>query len=243
MQMEGNMKTSKWLQVMMSIMLICSLFVFALPSVDVNAASPTKAIVVTKTYKAKKTLKYPQVSGLSSKKAQKKINQILDKHIQGSYNNYLQLKKNMEEYKKEANCKELPSSCSYKYGTTYKIKYNQNGKLSINMHDYMYSGGAHGLSYVATYNFNLSNGKLYKLSDILTTKAKFEKVTKYAKKYIRNHPKIFFADDTTLHDFKVTNSNQFYFTNKGFYLIFQEYEVAPYAVGNPIIKIPSTVYQ
>ena len=38
MKVEGNMRTTKWLKVMIGFMLICSLFVFALPSVDVNAA-------------------------------------------------------------------------------------------------------------------------------------------------------------------------------------------------------------
>ena len=58
------MKTSKWLKMMMSFVLICSLFIFAIPSHDGNAASSTKAKVVTKTYN--KVLKYPQVSGLKS---------------------------------------------------------------------------------------------------------------------------------------------------------------------------------
>ncbi len=236
------MKTSKWLKVMIGFMLICSLFVFALPSVDVNAASSTKAKVITKTYKAEKMMKYPQVSGLKSKTAQKKINDTFSKHVKGSYKEYLQLKEQMEEYKKEANCKEFPTTCNYDYSTSYKVKYNSNGKLSIIMHDYMYSGGAHGLGLATTYNFNLTTGNQYKLSDILTTKTKFEKVTKYAKKYMVNHPDLFFADDFTLHDFKVTKTNPFYFTKNGFYLIFQEYEVAPYAAGNPIIKVPSTVY-
>jgi hypothetical protein len=107
----------------------------------------------------------------------------------------------------------------------------------------MYSGGAHGLGFVTTYKFNLQTGKQYKLSEILTSESKFTKVTKYAKKYMINHPDIFFADDVTLNDFKVANTHPFYFTKNGFYLIFQEYEVAPYAAGNPIIKVPSSVYK
>jgi hypothetical protein len=241
--MEGSMKTSKWIKVMLSFMMIFALFAFAFPVNDGHAASSPKAKVVTKTYKEKKFLKYPQVSGLKSKTAQKKINTVLSKHIQGSYKDYLQLKKDMEAYKKDPICKEFPSACAYDYSTSYKVKYNRNGQLSIMMHDWMYAGGAHGLGFVTTYNFNLKTGNLYKLSDILTTKSKFTKVTTYAKKYIKNHPDIFFTDDFILRDFKVTNKNQFYFTNNGFYLIFQEYEVAPYAVGNPTIKVPRSVYK
>lgn len=241
MLMEVYMKTSKWLKVMISIMLIGSLCIFAFPDANADAASSTKASVLTKTYKVK-FLKYPQVSGLN-RESQKKINAILYKHIQNSYKSYLQLKKNMEDYKKTANCKELPSSCTYDYSTSYKVKYNKWDQLSLIMYDYQYSGGAHGTTFVTTYNFNLKTGKLYKLSDILTSKTKFNKVTNYAKKYILNHPDIFFTDNFILKDFKITNSNSFYITSNGFYLIFQEYEVAAYAVGHPIIKIPNSIYQ
>jgi len=237
------MKTAKWIKGMISFIMICALFTVVLPSNDVHAASSTKAKVVTKTYKEKKFLKYPQVSGVQSTAAQKKINTVLYKHIQGSYKRYLQLKKDMEDYKKEANCKEYPSSCAYDYSTSYKVKYNSKGKLSMIVLDRMYSGGAHGLGNVTTYNFNLKTGNQFKLNNILTTQSKFTKVTKYTKKYMANHPTIFFSDDDMLHDFKVTNANSFYFTDNGFYLIFQEYEVAPYAAGNPIIKVPRSVYK
>ena len=199
--------------------------------------------VTTKTYKDQNFLKYPQVFGLNSTVAQKKINDILTKHIQGSYKGYLTLKKSMEEYKKEADCKKMPFTCQYSYHTSYKVKYNQNGKVSILLYDYTYSGGAHGLTYITAYNFTLQTGKPYNLRNILTSKTKFLKVTKYAKGYMIKHPAIFFMDDYTLKNFKVNNSTQFYFTDQGIYLIFQEYEVAPYAAGNPIIQVPRAIYK
>ena len=105
------MKTSKWLKMMLSFVLVC-LFTFAIPSYNGNAATSTKAKVVTKTYK--KILDKPSSFRTKSKTAQKKVNQILYKHVQGSYKEYLKLKKDMEAYKKEANCKEYPESCQYK---------------------------------------------------------------------------------------------------------------------------------
>ena len=148
----------------------------------------------------------------------------------------------MEEYKKEANCKEYPQSCKYSYSTSYKVKYNSNGKFSIIILDSMYSGGAHGLSLVTTYNFNLKTGRQYKLSDILTTKTKFEKVTKYAKKYMVNHPDLFFPIDFILNDFKVTNSNPVLLYYKWLLPYFSRIRSSPYAAGHPIIKVPSKVY-
>ena len=206
-------------------------------------APSTKAKITKKTYKSKSFLPYPQVSGLKSTTAQKKINTVLSKHIQGSYKGYLELNKDMQECKKDSMYQEYPYICDYTYQTSYHVKYNSNEKLSILVFDYMYTGGAHGLGQVTAYNFNLNTGNEYTISQILTTYAKYTQVTKYAKNYMIKHPDIFFADDITLDDFRVNKNSQFYFTNNGIYLIFQEYEVAPYSSGNPIIKIPSSVYK
>lgn len=234
------MKTVKWLKVFLSIIIIYSWFAFSF-SFEANATSSWRAIIASKSYKGYNFLIYPQVSGLKSLTVQKKINTVLAQHIRKSYIGYVNLKKQMEEYKKEANCKENPTSCQYSYATRYQVKYNQNGKLSLLLYDEFYSGGAHGLSYVATYNFNLKTGKLYTISDILTSKTKFKKVTSFAKNYMVHHPEIFFSDASKT--FKVAPSTQFYFTAKGINLIFQKYEVAPYAAGHPIIKIPTFIYK
>ena len=206
-------------------------------------APSTKAKVTKKTYNSKSFLPYPQISGLKSTTAQKKINTVLSKHIQGSYKGYLALNKGIQECKKDSMYQEYPYMCNYTYQTSYNVKYNSNEKLSILIFDYMYTGGAHGLGQVTAYNFNLNTGNEYTISHILTTYAKYTQVTKYAKNYMIKHADIFFADDITLDDFKVNKNSQFYFTSNGIYLIFQEYEVAPYAAGNPIIKIPSYVYR
>ncbi|RFU61304.1 DUF3298 domain-containing protein [Peribacillus glennii] len=44
-------------------------------------------------------------------------------------------------------------------------------------------------------------------------------------------------------DVPVNKNSQFHFTNGGIYLVFQEYEVSYYAAGNPVVKIPSSVYR
>ena len=237
------MKNIKWSKLIICWLMMFALFVsFSLPSNDAYAASSTKAKVITKTYKSKQFLKYPQVSRLKSTSAQKKINSVLVKHIQGSYKSYNQLKKDMEELQGDPLCKEYPYACQYDYTTSYKVKYNKNGKVSILIFDWMYAGGAHGSGSVTSYNFNLKTGKHYTLSDTLTSKAKYTKVTKYVKSYMSKHPDIFF-ESYLLDDFKVDKNTQFYYTDKGIALIFQEYEVAPYAVGNPVIHVPSTVYK
>lgn len=208
---------------------------------EANAAT-TKANVSQHLYKGLKFLKYPQVSGLTSKSAQKKINASLLGAAKKSYKAYLEVKKQEKEAKGDKNCKDFPSSCHYEYQSLYKVKYNTSGKLSILYTDYQYTGGAHGISAVTSYNYSLSSGKQYKISDILKTKSNFAKVQKYAYKYFSSQePYSYFVNKVS--DVPVNKNTQFYFTKGGIYLIFQEYEVGPYAAGNPTIKIPSSLYK
>ncbi len=49
-----------------------------------------------------------------------------------------------------------------------------------------------------------------------------------------------FFDEEMLKDFAVNEQTQFYFTESGIDLIFQQYDVAAYAAGHPTISIPSS---
>lgn len=185
--------------------------------------SPVK--ITKKKYKNISDLSYPQVSGLKNKKAQDKINQTFTNHAKKAYKAYV------KTHKKDK---------SYEYITKYKVKYNQDGKLSILLNNYIYEGGAHGMNVVTSYNFKVSSGKQVKISDILTSKQKYTKVQQYAYKYMSTHDG-FYVDKQS--DVPVNKNSQFYYSKDGIYLIFQEYDVAPYSAGTPSVKIPSSVYK
>jgi hypothetical protein len=206
--------------------------------VETSETIETPVKVESKTYK-EEFLVYPQVTDMKNTEVQKKINKELTAHIESSYKGYLDLKKEMEKYRKEEkeHCKEFPYSCEYSYSTRYDIKFNKDGKLSIIIYDSTYSGGAHGLEGLKTFNFNLQTGERYTLKDIISDESKFASLTKYAKKYMKEHQEIFF-DEEIIGDFAVNDQTQFYFTDTGIDLIFQQYEVAAYAAGHPTISIP-----
>lgn len=208
--------------------------------IEVNEAAHAPIAVESKTY-MEDFLIYPQVKELKDEGVQNKINETLIKHIKSSYEGYLLLKKEMEKFKEDEKdqCKEYPYSCEYSYNTRFDVKFNQNGKLSIILYDATYSGGAHGLEGVKTYNFNVHTGEVYTLKDIISNEAKFKSLTEYAKKYMQEHQEIFF-DEEIIGDFEVNEQTQFYFTESGIDLIFQQYEVASYAAGHPTISIPSS---
>ncbi|WP_312094284.1 DUF3298 and DUF4163 domain-containing protein [Niallia sp.] len=206
-------------------------------------AIKTPNVVMTKKYKNIENLKFPTLISAPNNKAQNRVNKILIQHIQDSYNSYLRLMKEMEKMKEDPVCKESPSTCQYEYMTNYQVKYNRNSKLSILFTDYQFTGGAHGNTVITTYNFDLKSGNQLTLDDFLKSDREYEKVTNYALAYMKKHPEIFYSDPSEFADFKVTNETNFYLSDKGIELIFQQYEVGPYVSGNPSVLIPASIFQ
>lgn len=220
------------------VMNILVIFIQPLPTF----ANKSPNVIMTKHYKNIEKLKYPFLVSAPNNKAQNMVNKILFQHIKASYNQYVKLIKEMEKFKKDPLCKESVSACQYEYITNYQVKYNQNNKLSILFSDYQFTGGAHGNTVITTYNFDLKSGKLLTLDDFLPSKEHYDKVTNYVIAYIKKHPEIFYANSEEFRDFKVTKDTNFYLADNGIELIFQQYEVAPYASGNPSIYIPVSVF-
>lgn len=191
-------------------------------------------------YKGIKDLAYAQVSGMKNKKVEDKINQTLSNEAKASYKTYLKIKEDAKKDKKNGNCQEL--MCNYEYITNYKVKYNDGSKLSILTNNYAYTGGAHGIGYAESFNFTISNGKQMKISDVLTSKSKMNSVQKFAYKYMKNRePFKHFVTKSS--DVKINKDTQFYYNRDGITLVFQEYEVASYADGNPTVLVPYSVYK
>lgn len=182
------------------------------------------------------------MSGLKSKAAQDKINKVLLNDAKASYESYLQMLADEKEIQGDEFCSEFPSACDFDYQLSYSVKYNKNSVVSIFIQDYLYTGGAHGMGWITTYNFNLNTGNEIKLTNILNTKSKITKVQKYAHNYIMKRPDIFF-EDIVLRDVTIDNNRPFYYTGNGIAIVFQEYEVAPYSSGYPVVSIPSSVYK
>lgn len=238
--MENYMKKqTKFLIQMLIILHILFLTIQPTPTFAIK----TPNIVKTKQYKNIEQLKYPTLISAPNNKAQNKVNKILLRHIKDSYNVYSKLMKEMEKIKGDPICKESPSVCHYEYMTSYQVKYNQNNKLSILFNDYQFTGGAHGNTVITTFNFDLKSGNELTLDDFLLSEREYEKVTNYALAYMKKHPEIFYSNPSEFTDFKVTNETNFFLSDNGIELIFQQYEVGPYVSGNPSILIPFSVFQ
>ncbi|WP_027409243.1 DUF3298 and DUF4163 domain-containing protein [Anoxybacteroides tepidamans] len=199
----------------------------------------------------KNAIDYPQVSGLMNKSAENQINETIQKHVRASYNALVRLKEqektDRQRYLEEHGYPVPPDEegmYTYDYSMSYEVKYNENHQLSLLIYDYMYTGGAHGMSNVTSYNFDVRTGKLLKLGDVAKTKQGLNKIKKYAVTDLMNRAnrgEMIFTD--SLSEIQMNNDRPFYFNSNGIVVKFFEYEVAPYAAGMPEVKIPYSVFR
>ncbi|WP_336882081.1 DUF3298 and DUF4163 domain-containing protein [Priestia koreensis] len=190
--------------------------------------------VVKKMYKNK--ISYPQVTGMANTQAQARINRVLSMHAERSYNASVSLKK--EEAKAKKDYDGSYPWYAWEYYNSYEIKFNMQGKLSVMMNDGEYTGGAHGIYWLKSYNFDTNTGERYSLGTVINHKN--SAVQQYAFNYMMNQNGMF--DVEKLSDVKIDESRPFYFQTSGIGIMFQPYEVGPYAAGTPAIFIPHTLY-
>ena len=152
------------------------------------------------------------------------------------------VKSESKEYKKEYYQIVLSESnkdyvkYQYELYIDYKLTYNKNNIISIPMNIYEFTGGAHGMTYLNSYNYNLINGKKLKLSDIFKENIDYKKIIdNYIKYVIKKNPDIYFQGNNGFKGIKEEQS--FYIEDDGIVIYFDLYEIAPYYVGIPNFKI------
>jgi len=222
----------KWLIPLLSVTLI-------LPTtLSVDAAkSPT---IVTKYAKSKKDLKYPYISKGLSTKVRNKINADLTDFSKFAYKNYVETENLEKKAKKSSSCKKYPSMCDYVYTTTYEKTGDHPSYLTFALYDYTYKGDAHGFSYKYAVNYSLKTGKDLSINGVLKTSSQTKKVEKYIYNKLKNDPN-YFVDK--LSDIDITKDTQYIMNKNGIRVIFQQYEIASYVMGQPEVYVPKSVYQ
>ncbi|MGF9891364.1 DUF3298 and DUF4163 domain-containing protein [Priestia megaterium] len=198
-----------------------------------------QALGVTVTKKSlASNISYPQVSGL------------INKPFEASYNRkFLNIAKEVQQENKELKEVEKEDRKSgwapgpYYQNMSYSVPYNQDNILSVAVTNDMYSGGAHGMAWIDTYNYDLLKARQINLKDIINNNTKLSKVNKYIRNEMiaRNKKGAQFE----VNEFKSVNlkEDQFYYTSGGIAIIFGEYEYGPYSNGINSFKIPSSLYK
>jgi len=114
--------------------------------------------------------------------------------------------------------------------------------ISHRVTSYVFTGGAHGNTFIETYTFNAQE-KLLFMSDIFIDKTKaLEILSKKSVEYIKNNPEYkdaideaWLAEGTTPIE---ENFAAFEINKDTFGIVFQQYQVAAYVYGNIEVRIP-----
>lgn len=124
----------------------------------------------------------------------------------------------------------------YEAYSDYQVTYNKNNLISIPIKLYEFTGGAHGMSYLKSFNYDLENKKELKLKDLFKENVNYKEiVNKFINDEISKNKDIYFTGDE---GFKSISDNQsFYIDNDGIVIYFGLYEIAPYYVGIPKFKL------
>ncbi|UFJ39285.1 DUF3298 and DUF4163 domain-containing protein [Brevibacillus humidisoli] len=132
----------------------------------------------------------------------------------------------------------LKSASRYTLDLNYEVKYNQHNWLSIVFYDYVYTGGAHGITNASSYTFSLTDGKLYGLKDLFREGTSYvETINREIKKQIEQ--KVQDGELYLLSPFaSIDEDQEFYLTDDALVIYFQVYEYTPYAAGIPEFSIP-----
>jgi len=184
---------------------------------------------ITETDKIKITLQYPQIERLNDKNVEDKINSILRGAAEAA----------RDEGQKNADFidegTDLSAISPNKYETyfDYRLKYNQNGLLSLVLFNYQYTGGAHGITVQSSYTFDLKTGEEYKLKDLMQADADYVAfISNIVKQKIDERIKAGLLPDYLLAPFTAIKDDQdYYLSNNGVVVYFQQYEYFPYAAG------------
>lgn len=226
---------------------IISLFIAAVMAVSVFALTPASASAkakitykkASKVYKQDKTpivklsLKLPKISG--SSKVVKNINsyfsKVKKKYVKAAKKVLTAAKNQLNESPDTFNC--------YQFTYAAKASYNKDGKLSFKVKTFVYTGGAHGLGTVSGVTFDKKTGKKLAVS----------KLTKYApadlkkmivaatnKKIDKDPDNFFEGAKETVKNTKLNKFNCFLKDNY-LYVVYQVYDIAPYAYGPIAVKI------
>ena len=123
----------------------------------------------------------------------------------------------------------------------YNITYNKENIISLYLDNYEYRGGAHGNTIRTSQNWNLSLGRMIPLWQLYQNNPYFilyilREIIKQIKNQIENGTNYYFENLGEL-VIETFNPKNYYLTEKGITIFFNQYDIAPYSSGIPEFEI------
>lgn len=174
----------------------------------------------------------PQLNGLSDGDVQSLVNTGLTVMPEKILNEYRQAAAYIDK-EIRANDRNTALIKALVLMINYDVKMLTTKTFSIVQQGYMYSGGAHGITTTIAKTFNLKTGAPYHLSDLFDSDDYVQEINTIIAKEIVNRNK-----QGVYHFNGLQNDQQFFITKEGLFILFQQYEIAPYSEGIITFFIP-----
>lgn len=187
------------------------------------------------------TIEYPEILAAPTPQAKDSINAYIRKTLLGSIpgdkpaeNVEAAMNQFIDDYKKfKADFSDYPTSWSVE--REVKVYYQDPGLASLSFYEFSYTGGAHPNSAVHYVNFDLSSGKRLTLQDLFTAGFQ-ERLNSVAEKRFRELKAIAPGQSYSDADFwfeneQFTLTDNFAVGDTGVVFYYNNYEIAPYAMG------------
>lgn len=117
-----------------------------------------------------------------------------------------------------------------------KITYNDDKVLSLYQDQYIFTGGAHGSTVRTSQNWNLYVARQIQLYSLYSNPYFLLDILRNINLQIANEKENYFDNycGLVLENF---NPTQYYITEKGINIFFNQYDIAPYSTGIPVFLV------
>lgn len=177
-------------------------------------------------------LKIPVISGMKDEELQKEVNQEIDQYLMEIETAIKEQAQTFAQEAKEQGWEIRP----YQVSSDFKLAYNDRGVVSIVLESYEYTGGAHGMTVLKTFNLDLKDGKELALKDVFNEGTDYENIiNQEISKEIASHPEDYFDGDMGFNG--ISDEQGFYIDQEGIVIYFDLYDIAPYSSGIQKFKL------
>lgn len=182
-------------------------------------------------------IKYPLLEYKEKGALQKSIEELNKKEKNKAEKFKEDNKQFIRDYIKEFN----NNDAMYTYDASITCTYQNDKYLSLLNNTYIFTMGAHGITVINGYTYDVKTGKELKLADFVKDK---EELKKYLKDWLNKQEEGMFypeAEENIDVYFEGDNELQFVLIDNELHVIFQQYDVAPYAAGIIEVKVDESL--
>ncbi len=203
-------------------------------------ATKDSLLTCTKSYKYNSEvisldMKVPQISGLKNHHFQKQLNHKLLTEAKARKKIAIS---EAEQYNKEMIKDRLPP-LKFEYMESFAVIPSPPRYFTLELFKYQYSGGAHGISQLNYITVDLENNKIIQLKDLFKPNVNYTSIINKAinAQLIKRQAEgeVFFIGPGGFNGIK-EDQNFYIDSNGNIIIVFNVYEIAPYAAG--VVEVP-----